>query len=125
MRLLAPVISAGVAQLFNLSINTYWIPLNWKTSIICPLPKIAAPLAPSDYRSIAVVPILSRILERNVMQRYIYPAMEDPLMAAQIRDQFAFRPTGSTTAAQIALLFFSFLFISFLLFKKVYLNTHM
>src|SRR6218665_3433750 len=104
LRLLAPVISAWVAQLFNLSINTYWIPPNWKTFIISPVPKIAAPLAPSDYRPISVVPILSRILERIVVQRYIYPAMEDPLMAAQIKDQFAFRPTGSTTAAQIALL---------------------
>src|SRR6218665_667804 len=104
LRLLAPVISAWVAQLFNLSINTYWIPPNWKTSIIYPVLKIAAPLAPSDYRPISVVPILPRILERIVVQRYIYPAMEDPLMAAQIKDQFAFRPTGSTTAAQIALL---------------------
>src|SRR6218665_3695336 len=60
LRLLAPVISVWVAQLFNLSINTYWIPPNWKTSIICPVPKIAAPLAPSDYRPISVVPILSR-----------------------------------------------------------------
>src|SRR6218665_578408 len=104
LRLQAPVISAWVAQLFNLSINTYWIPPNWKTFIFSPVPKIAAPLAPSDYRPIAVVPILSRILERIVVQRYIYPAMEDPLMAAQIKDQFAFRPTGSTTAAEIALL---------------------
>src|SRR6218665_696931 len=82
----------------------YWIPPNWKTSIICPVPKIAAPLAPSDYRPISVVPILPRILERIVVQRYIYLAMEDPRMAAQIKDQFAFRPTDSTTAAQIALL---------------------
>src|SRR6218665_3820492 len=49
LRLLATVISAWVAQLFNLSINTYWIPPNWKTSIICPVPKIASPLAPSDF----------------------------------------------------------------------------
>lgn len=42
--------------------------------------------------------------ERTVVQRYIYPALLSPPPTLQFADQFAFRPTGSTTAAIISLL---------------------
>jgi len=38
------------------------------------------------------------------VRHYIYPALSSPLPALQFDDQFAFRPTGSTTAAIIHLL---------------------
>ena len=38
------------------------------------------------------------------MRRYIYPALARPPPQLNFGDQFAFRPTGSTTAAIIALL---------------------
>src|SRR6218665_543921 len=66
--------------------------------------KIKPPLAASDFRPISVVPILSRILERIVVTNYIYPAISAPPMVNLVADQFAFRPTGSTTAALIDLL---------------------
>jgi len=37
-------------------------------------------------------------------ERIIYPTPSSPPLALQFRDQFAFRPTGSTTAAIIHLL---------------------
>src|SRR6218665_1153307 len=48
--------------------------------------------------------ILSRVVERLVVSTYLYPALMKPPMVAEITDQFAFRPTGSTTAALIDLL---------------------
>ena len=39
-----------------------------------------------------------------VVRKYIYPAMLDPPPSLSFADQFAFRPTGSTTAALITLL---------------------
>jgi len=37
----------------------------------------------------------------TVVQRYVYPTLSPPPPALQFSDQFAFRPTGSTTAAII------------------------
>ena len=45
-----------------------------------------------------------RLVERLVVQTYIYPASEDDPMRCNLQDQYAFRPTGSTTAAIIAIL---------------------
>jgi len=47
---------------------------------------------------------MSRTLEKCVVRRYIYPALTRPPPQLNFDDQFAFRPTGSTTAAIIALL---------------------
>jgi len=44
------------------------------------------------------------VVERLVVSTYLYPALMKPPMVAEITDQFAFRPTGSTTAALIDLL---------------------
>ena len=43
-------------------------------------------------------------MERFIVRSYLYPAFESPGFSDKIEDQFAFRPTGSTTAAIIALL---------------------
>ena len=49
----------------------------------------------SQFRPISVTPILSRLAEKLVVMNWLYPAI-DP---AAIADQFAFKPTGSTTCA--------------------------
>jgi len=52
-----------------------------------------------EYRPISVTPILSRLAERIVVRKWLLPSI--PLDI--IQDQFAFRPTGSTTAALVSL----------------------
>jgi len=42
-------------------------------------------------------------MERLVVRTYIYPALHHPPEGLCFSDQFAFRPTGSTTAALITL----------------------
>src|SRR6218665_1611430 len=59
---------------------------------------------PSDYRPISVVPVLSRILERLVVRTFVYLSFSVNPMSEMILDQYAFRPTGSTTAALVDLL---------------------
>src|SRR6218665_3252283 len=59
------------------------------------------PKTPSEYRPISVLPVISRLVERYVGHRLIYPAFLTPPMDNLIKNQFAFRPTGSTTAAII------------------------
>src|SRR6218665_1310885 len=85
LRLSAPVYSAPLAHLINLSFSTGHVPSQWKTAIIHPIPKVEGPSKPADYRPISVFPMLSRIVERDLVH------------------QFAFRPTGSTTAAVIGI----------------------
>src|SRR6218665_3091795 len=78
--------------------------MEWKNALIHPLPKVRPPLSASDFRPISVVPIRFRVLERLVVSGYLHPALRSPSVACMLRDQYAFRPTGSTTAALIDLL---------------------
>jgi len=56
------------------------------------------PIGPGDFRPI------SRILERLVVNRYIYLAFAELPVHHLIQEQYAFKPTGSTCAALIDLL---------------------
>src|SRR6218665_2019508 len=104
LRLLAPICAGPIARLVNQSMCCSWVPRQWKTAILHPAPKVASPQGPSDYRPISVVPILSRVVERLVVHTYLYPTIIQQPFADSIKDQYAFRPTGSTTAALIDLL---------------------
>ena len=104
LRLGAPIFAAPLARLFNQTITQGIVPQQWKTACITPIPKVPRPTQPSEYRPISVTPVLSRSLEKYVVRRYIYPALRDPPPQLNFEDQYAFRPTGSTTAAIIAIL---------------------
>jgi hypothetical protein len=100
----APFLAAPLADMMNLSLSSSVVPRQWKLASILPIPKSAAPSAPSDYRPISITPVLSRILERIVVTDYIYPSLQSPPPGLSFSDQFAFQPTASTTAALIHLL---------------------
>jgi len=53
----------------------------------------------TDLWPISVTPILTRLVEKIIVQKYVIPA----LPVDTISDQFAYRPTGSTTAALLSL----------------------
>jgi len=57
-----------------------------------------------DFRPISITPVLSRILERTVVKHFLYPSFHAELPTLTFADQFAFRPSGSTTAALIYIL---------------------
>jgi len=52
----------------------------------------------------SITPVLSRLLERIVVRQFLYPAIITLFTPLSFTDQYAFRPTGSTTAALIAFL---------------------
>jgi len=104
LRVGAPIFSAPLARLFNQSLLEGVVPRQWKTAVITPIAKIPKPTQPSDFRPISVTPVLSRILERFIVKKYIYPALLQPHSPLDFSDQFAFRPSGSTTAAIVGLL---------------------
>jgi len=80
------------------------VPQQWKEARIRPVPKVAAPEQHSDFRQISVTPILTRMMERAVVREFLYPAFLTPPPSLTFLDQFAFRPSGSTSAAIISLL---------------------
>jgi hypothetical protein len=100
----APFFAAPIADMFNLSMTSSVVPKQWKAASISPVPKISKPLTPADYRPISITPILSRVMERIIVRDQIYPSLQCPPQGLTFDDQFAFRPTGSTTAALIKLI---------------------
>jgi hypothetical protein len=104
LRVGAPIFCLPLSHLFNISIASSTVPTQWKTAVIHPIPKIATPKLLTDMRPISVLPILSRSLERLVVRNYLNPALSKLPSSLSIANQFAYRPTGSTTAALVALL---------------------
>ena len=104
LRMGAPFFAEPLTLLLNESIRNSVVPVQWKQAFILPFPKVPQPKAPSDFRPISITPVLSRMMERFVVQQFIYPALSSPVDHLYFADQFAFRPTGSTAAALITLL---------------------
>ena len=104
LRVAAPILSAPLTFLVNLSFTQSKVPLQWKSAIIHPVPKIPNPTTASDLRPISVLPVLSRLTERVLVRNFIQPAMLHVPPPLRIDNQFAYRPTSSTTGALIAIL---------------------
>ena len=104
LRLGAPVFCRPITYLFNKSISTSIVPTQWKSAQIHPIPKVAAPKTHTDFRPISVTPVLSRLMEKSVVRHSLYPSFQNPPVNLSFADQFAYRPTGSTTSALIYLL---------------------
>ena len=98
------VLQTRITRLFNLSIATSTTPQQWKRATIMPVPKKPTPKEHADFRPISITPVLTRILERIIVKQFIYPAILSPPATLSFDDQYAFRPTGSPTAAIISLL---------------------
>ena len=56
----APHIAQSLADLFNKSLTTGKFPTNWKSAKIVPIPKAGDAENPANYRSISILPTLSK-----------------------------------------------------------------
>jgi len=92
---LTPVIT----HILNLTLVLGKPPTLWKRAVITPVPKVPHPKELSDFRPISVTPLLSRITERIL---YISSYYQN-LPTNSLVDQFAYRPTCSTTSCLVAL----------------------
>ena len=86
-----------IAHLFNISIKSGSYPRRWCTALVTPIPKVPVPATASDMRPISVTSLLSRLLEGYVAKVLLQPS----LPASMMLNQYAFRPTGSTTCALV------------------------
>jgi len=89
------------ANLFNLFIATSTVPHQWKQASIQLIPKVFPPKHHADFHPVSVTPIPTRIIECIVVWHFIYPSLLLSPPALSFFDQFAFHPTGSSTAAII------------------------
>ena len=105
IRLAAPVFAQLLTHLLNLSLEQSVVPSQWKSSCITRnrIAKVSQPRTCSDYRPISVTPILSRIMEKLLVKSLLYPVITEPECRHIFADQYAFRPTGSTTSALISI----------------------
>ena len=86
-----------VTAILNCSISTGKVPSYWLNAVVTPVPKVHKPVKFSDYRPISVTPHISRIAEKIVVRRWLQPNIP----AESIKDQYAYKITGSTTAALV------------------------
>ena len=86
-----------VAHILNCSFKSGKVPSYWLNALVTPVPKVNKPVKISDYRPISVTPLLSRLAEKLVVRKWLFPSIPFD----NISDQYAFKPTGSTTAALV------------------------
>ena len=96
-RYAAAELTPVVTHLIRLTLSNGTPPEAWKRAVITPVPKVTSPQNLSDLRLISVTPILSRLVEKFIARKYLTPALPTKLL----EDQYAYRPTGSTTAALV------------------------
>lgn len=58
-----PCVALPLTHIVNLCLETGYFPTAWKLSLVKPLPKSNKPAELSDFRPIALIPVLSKILE--------------------------------------------------------------
>ena len=96
----AEIIAEPLSHLFSCSIIDGCIPSQWKSTNIIPLPK-SAKVTMENLRPISLLPIMSKILEKQVVQ-----AIKPNLLNMYGQNQFGFRPKSSTLCALVSLLDF-------------------
>jgi len=79
LRLGAPLYYKST-RLFNLSLATSTIPEQWKQASIRPVLKVRAPSQHADFRPISITPVLTRVMERTVVQQFLYPTFLTSLL---------------------------------------------
>ena len=97
LKVAAHLLSKPLSHLFNTSTLLMSVPDLWKMSKIVPIPKCKNPTV-TDYRPISLLPVVSKILERCILDR-IYPTLVNNYGT----HQFGFRKKSSTTCAVIAM----------------------
>ena len=102
VKLAANLIAPMLTHIINLSISTGTFPTRWKYAKVVPLLKAqtADPLLPKSYRPVALLPILSKVLEMTVFTQFISYLEANSLVHPNLHGS---RAAHSTTTALIQL----------------------
>jgi len=104
LRLGAPVFAAHLLNYSTSQLLKVSLRVNGRLPLYLQYPTFQSRRNPAITDSYRLPQFSSRCLEKHVVRSYIYPALHLPHPGLSFDDQFAFRPSGSTTAAVVALL---------------------
>ena len=88
----------AITHLINLSIVKGCFPGRWKIAKIIPLLKKDDPLNPRNYRPVAILPVLSKVLEKVIFCQVVQYFEENQFLHP---NHHGFRPAHSTTTSLI------------------------
>ena len=88
----------AVTHILNLSISTGKFPTTWKKTKVIPLHKKGDLLDPKNYRPVAIVPILSKVLEKAIFLQMITYLDKNNLLHPNLH---AYRANHNTTTSLI------------------------
>ena len=97
LKMSAAELSSPLCYIFNYSFMHASVPRLWKIADICPLPK-TSPVKIDQLRPISLLPCVSKILEKIVLNTY-----HSSLIECFDESQFAYKPNSSTVLALISL----------------------
>ena len=86
----------AVTHIINLSISSKEYPVAWKRSKVIPLHKKEDLLNPKNYRPVAIIPILSKVMERVVFNQMVAFITENKLIHP---NHHAYRANHNTITA--------------------------
>ena len=101
IKLIKNEITPAITHIINLSIMTKQFPETWKNSKIVPIFKKDDPLNSQNYRPIALIPIMAKILEKIVAKQILKFLSENSLINPC---HHAYRPQHNTTTAMIQMI---------------------
>jgi len=62
-------LASPLTNIINNCIDNLVFPDQWKVARICPIPKTDYPQTTADYRPISVLPVLSKVYEKVILQQ--------------------------------------------------------
>ncbi len=98
LRIAADVIAPSLTYIFNLSLSTGEFVDDWKNARVTPIYKDGNRQIVGNYRPISVLPIISKIFEKEIFQQ-LYKYMNENNLISKF--QSGFRPGYSTLSALI------------------------
>ncbi len=100
IKLVAEDLAGPLTYIINTCIESSFFPQIWKTARISPIPKLLHPKDETDYRPISILPALSKVYERIVLQQLI-PFIDELSLLAPCMS--GFRKGHSTTSVLLGI----------------------
>lgn len=100
IKAVSPYALKAITHLINESLLVGKFPEKWKTSIIRPLPKVAAPISVNHLRPISILPAISKILEKIALRQILVHINKINVLP---KTQSGFRKSHSTCTALVNL----------------------
>ena len=100
VKLVAEHLVSPLTHIMNSCLDRNEFPLLWKTAPISPIPKVDQPRTNDDYRTISILPVLSKLYEKFSLRQIIDFLTENVILQSNIS---SYRKCHSTTTTMSAI----------------------